>query len=144
MYCFKCYRKFIQHAVSTFKHYLIITPGWNGPNWTILRKYEAPFSIHSICLDIRKSFFYIKKIISWYQQIDFLTTGNLNFISRNGIDFFISKVRFFYIKKRFIFFLNRLFDIKKYRINCKKARYLFHIFLYSNSRYKNQSYFFFW
>ena len=105
LYCFKSSKKLIKHAVSTFQHYWKWRGGGDVPNWTILRKYEA-----SLCylfyiswykkidfyikksipfLDIR-TFFYLKKSISWYQKID-------SWYQEIGLIFYIKKSDWFFI-----------------------------------------------
>ena len=141
MYCFKCHKK--NSYSMLYQHSNIIKSSSRGEtetgrterSWERLRRL---FSIYSIFLDIRKSIFYIKKIISWYQLIDFLTTRNLT------VFFQYQEMGFIFLYQKFNFFIsmiskiesifiskNRLFDIKKYRINSKTTRYLFHIFLCS-------------
>ena len=138
VYCFKSSRKLTQHAVSLFQHYW----KWRGgagvtcrtkQSWESMRR---RFTINSIFLDIKKidfyikkwipfldirtSFFDLKKSISWYQNIDsWYQVIGLIFLSRNRIDFYI--MDFFYIKKWIFLYQTSIFDITKYTINSKTA-----------------------
>ena len=90
------------------------------PNWTILKKYEASwykkieFYIKKSIpfLDIRTSFFYLKKSISWFQKIDswYQVIGLIFYIKKSDW-FFISSI-FFHIKK-WIFYVKNRFLISR-------------------------------
>ena len=77
IYCFKYKRKFIEHAVSTFKQYLIIIQRGGGRNkQSCKRESEAPFfylfyisCYQKVYFYIKKSFLDINKSISWKPEI---------------------------------------------------------------------------